>query len=56
MTREEKIKSIEVLGNLLDLICVEDEEGKISLTMKKNWDEAQQTIIQDKIIQLVNSL
>lgn len=56
MTTEEKINAIEVLGNLLDLIGIENEEGEFQLTMKKNWDENQQNIIQDKIIELVKSL
>lgn len=56
MTKQEKIKAIEVLGNLLDLVGMENEEGEFQLTMKKNWDEDQQNIIQDKIIELVKSL
>ena len=56
MTKQERINAIEVLGNLLDLISIEGENGETSLMMKKNWDEAQQTIIQDKIIELVNTL
>ena len=56
MTKQEKINAIEVLGNLLDLIGIENEEGEFQLTMKKNWDEDQQNIIQDKIIELVKSL